>query len=66
MKPKESEKTCGNCQHWIPNGGKLGFGYCAANGMGYRRPDQSCKTRFESIESERHGTKTIKAQMLRV
>lgn len=52
MKPKESEKTCGNCQHWIPNGGKLGFGYCAANGMGYRRPYQSCKTRFEPIEND--------------
>lgn len=37
---------CKDCKHWIPNGGVLGYGYCRANMMGYRKPTQSCEKNF--------------------
>ena len=40
------ERICKNCIHWVPNGGKLGYGYCSAKKWVYRKPTQSCDTRY--------------------
>ena len=39
---KEETKICRTCQHWKPNGGVLGMGYCIPNQWGYRKPSQTC------------------------
>lgn len=41
------EKICNNCKHWQPNGSPLGVGYCRASDWVYRKPEQSCKNKFE-------------------
>lgn len=45
------EKICKNCMHWRPNGGVLGYGYCCVNGMGYRKPTQTCKLMSEERQA---------------
>lgn len=45
---QDEVKQCCNCKHWIPNGGILDYGYCRANQMGYRKPNQKCEKKYEA------------------
>ena len=42
------ERICKNCIHWIPNGGVLGYGYCSAKKWVYRKPTQTCDTKYST------------------
>lgn len=43
------EYTCGDCIHWIPNGGILNFGYCRQNQMGYRKFNQKACKKYDKL-----------------
>ena len=42
------DKTCERCANFLPTGGVLKMGYCAADKFTYRKPSQGCKDKFKT------------------